>query len=807
MKKNKSSNNKTKKGNDYSISKSNYNYPAQNKNQIQNQYSINTNNSINFNFPFSHEITNQYQLNNSYGRNIFNTNTNNDNVNNYSYFNNTYTSLDDISKSFSKTIPNDSKVLKIKKITKKSMMPSNNNANITDKPKKNIMNLNNIINNDRNKNDNNMSGNDKSKNKKIEIDSNSEDSDDESGDYGNAEDDDFDNILRESINIRNTQQKLNLNNNNINQNKPEQNPFLKQNQNIVNNNIIEDKTENKVYNDMNNQFNKVIFESGKKDTKIQSQKNEDLKIHSENFYQQKNIANNNTFSYNFIDNKQDTIFSNYFYNIKNDNNENIINPDAGNNYENIYNKNNNIGKNSSSYNSLSSDNNNNNNNNNMIPTIIPETNYTKLDFNNPETKIQFINHNISIDNMLKEINFLEKLKSISNSRYSYFVEKYQKDNYFMEKEQFENIFIDEKRINVHSPLTLIFHHIFNPETHRPESDKNFFETIFTKRGDKNYTMTYDTYDLSTVPRYFDDFTYVNKLFNNFNEKDFNSFLEEIKTWKETFTFEQQFIHPLYMFRREKSITMKDVAKVYFISPYDLIIDYHSYGSDLPLSDTFIAITQYRFHCDINFDCKNGKFIFKTSGKIFNTIKIVKETLLKNTIRNESNSTNKAELQINTWPPLKSVIESEDEKNQKIVEKIYKNYLMNNLNKYSKELPKNLSKEYIDKFYRSDEDKGQKKSEAENKSQRVNENKKNILDNKINNMENNDDGDYKNDWKKELEEKNMIILKYVVIFIIFILVMKIFWSFFSGNISFRSIFNSFLVLLLGYVLIKFNLLKI
>ena len=98
-----------------------------------------------------------------------------------------------------------------------------------------------------------------------------------------------------------------------------------------------------------------------------------------------------------------------------------------------------------------------------------------------------------------------------------------------------------------------------------------------------------------------------------------------------------------MYRREKSITMKDVAKIYFISPYDLIIDYHLYGSDLPLSDTFIAITQYRFHCDIVFYYKQGKFIFKTSGQIFNTKKIVKETLLKYTIIDENNNTNKVEL--------------------------------------------------------------------------------------------------------------------------------------------------------------------
>ena len=272
--------------------------------------------------------------------------------------------------------------------------------------------------------------------------------------------------------------------------------------------------------------------------------------------------------------------------------------------------------------------------------------------------------------MLREINFFERLKSISNTRYAYFIHKYQKDNHFMEKEQFENIFIDEKNIKVDLPLTLTFHYIFNPNTLIPESGKSFFETIVTKRGDQNYLMKYNNSELIEIPKYFDNFSYVNNLFNKFDKNELNNFLEEINSWKETFSFEQQFRHPLYIFRSEKSITKKDVSRVYLISPYDLIIDYHSYGSELPLSDTFIAITQYRFHCVINYDIKKGKFIFKSSGQIFNTIKIVKETLLKKTIRNESNNTNKEELQVNTWSPLKNVIESEDKKNQKIVRQIY-----------------------------------------------------------------------------------------------------------------------------------------
>ena len=817
MKKNQSSNKNSKEIN-YPLSKSNY--LNQNLNKYQNpqsSYLSNVSNSLSYKSPLSNEITIQTQSD------ISKNNNNNNNFRQYEGFGNRTLTTSTQEMPTSSTNFKDSKSKKIPNISKTSNIPNNPKSNAYQKS----MNI---------KRDNNNKNNQKKNKLTVE-----DDSDDDSEDYGNADDDDFDNILRESINIRNTQHNLNLNNNTL-QNNPKQNenPFLNKNKNINKDNkirqkeashndnkgkmnIIDDETENKVYNTMNDYFDKIDLESDKKDKKLKINNNIDFDDNEYNLLN-KNINNNNNENINklktnlnneqkFVDlndyfgeniNKDDLIEQNTLEDNK-ENEENIIkNENIDNNNLNDYNNINkiNLGNKRKEENDLMKEghldiinydynniiNNNIHNNNNFINDDLdtPEANY-KIDLDNPETKNQFINHNIYIDNMLKEMKFLERLKSISDSRYSYFIEKYQKENFFMEKSQFENIFIDEKNIKVQSPLTLIFHYIFNPGTHLPESAKNFFETIFTKRGDKNYTMTYDQSELEKIPKYFNDFPYVNNLFNNFNRNDLTSFLEEINSWKETFTFEQQFIHPLFMFRREKSITMNDIAKVYFISPYDLIIDYHSYGSDLPLSDTFVAITQYRFHCDIVFDCKKGKFIFKTSGQIFNTIKFIKETLLKKTIRNESNNTNKDELQINTWPPLKSVIESEDQKNQKKVQKIYEKYLMNNLDKYSKELPKEYD------IFKNDNDNWNSFSD-------LNENE---------NYNENDDDAFRdnNAWKKDLEDKNMVILKYVMIFIILLLATKILWSIVSGTFSFRSIFNSFLVILLGYVLIKFHLINI
>ena len=526
-----------------------------------------------------------------------------------------------------------------------------------------------------------------------------------------------------------------------------------------------------------------------------------------------NFDNNNLDEYNIMSN-DDNINN---IDIINNNNNNIHNNNNINDFNNIFNENNNDIQNNNDFNNIINDNNiyNNNKINNNLNYIGDTDNgynnnlninndnnfmnnnlsaaLVKVDLDNPETKNQFINLSLSIDNMLKEIKFLERLKSISSARLSYFKKKYQKDYYFMESNHFENIFIDEKNVQIQSPLTLIFHYIFNPDTILPESQKNFFETIFTKRGDQNYSMKYDKFELSEVPKYFDDLSYVNNLFNNFNKNDLNLFLEEINSWKETFSFEQQFKHPLSNFRREKSITMKDVATVYFISPYDLIIDYHSLGSELPLSDTFIVITQYRFHCDINYDCKNGKFVFKTSGKIFNTLQFLKETTLKRTIRTESNTTNKEELQINTWSPLKSIIEYEDKRNQEIVENIYEKYLLNNLNKYSKQLPP----EY-DIFNAGNEENWNSFSDNNDNKNDIYSQNQNVYDYGADNYYG-----YYRFSKRDIEDRNMILLKYIAYFIIFLLVCQILWALTYGRFSFRTLFNSFIVILLGYLLIKFR----
>ena len=397
----------------------------------------------------------------------------------------------------------------------------------------------------------------------------------------------------------------------------------------------------------------------------------------------------------------------------------------------------------------------------------------------------------------------------------------------MNKEEFENIFINEKNINIKYPLTLIFHYIFNPNTIHIESNKNFFETIYTKRGDQDYSMTYNENDLKDIPKYFNDLNYVNNLFNNFNKNDLDTFLNGIKTWKKLFMFEQKFKYTIKHFIRVKNMNLHDVARVYFVSPLDLIVDYHSYGSNFPMADVFVAITQYRFHCDINFNKKKGIFEFITTGTIYNTIKLVKKTLLEKTIINESNSTNKTELQINIWPNLKAIIEKENLKNKEIANMIFENHLKNNLHKYSTEKTdefdnfndfeqnqidnKNIN-DYNNEFNLNHinnlnnikiEDDSEKWNSFSEESEVLENKNININNNKISSECYNKERinkDYKVKNNKKMSKKKRI-LKYGVFFIFLLFIIKIILRIGRENFSLESLFYILLIIAIGIILVK------
>ena len=355
-------------------------------------------------------------------------------------------------------------------------------------------------------------------------------------------------------------------------------------------------------------------------------------------------------------------------------------------------------------------------------------------YKDPKLKNNLLNRSKDIFMMLNDIHFFDRLNQATKERMDLFEKEFKKGLYFRPPEEFDNIFINEKDINSTSPLTLIFHYIFNPKTIIREYPhwKSFFETIFTMRGDYNLVLLYDKLDIEKIPKYFNDFDYVNNLFNNYNKNDLDLFLKSIETWSKTFKFQINFVHPIKkLMIGPDRITIRDVAIIYFISPTDLIVDYHTFGSDFPFAETFVSTSQYRFHCDIKFNKNLGRFSFKTSAIVYNKVTLLRAFSLEDILKTEANKNNKTELQINTWEPFRIVIEKKSKEHEIEANKIFLKNLRNNIFSYSDKKPEDYEIESVEESSTSENE-----SSSEEKV-----GKKNNKKLKIKNKENNNDNLY------------------------------------------------------------------
>jgi len=325
-------------------------------------------------------------------------------------------------------------------------------------------------------------------------------------------------------------------------------------------------------------------------------------------------------------------------------------------------------------------------------------------YKNPSIKNNLINRSKEVFQMLNEIHFFDRLNQVTKERMELFEKEFKKGLYFKSPEEFDNIFINEKDINSTSPLTLIFHYIFNPKTRIKEYPhwESFFVTIFTMRGDYDLVLLYDILDIDKIPKYFNDFDYVNNLFNNYNKNDLDLFLKSIETWTKTFKFGLSFVHPIkkLMIGPER-ISIRDDAIVYFISPTDLIVDYHTFCSDFPFAETFVSSSQYRFHCDIKFNKSLGRFTFKTSAIVYNKVTLLRAFTLEDILKSEANKNNKIELQINTWEPFRIVVETESKENEIAANKIFLKNLKNTIFSYSDKKPEDYDIESMEESSSSD----------------------------------------------------------------------------------------------------------
>ena len=325
-------------------------------------------------------------------------------------------------------------------------------------------------------------------------------------------------------------------------------------------------------------------------------------------------------------------------------------------------------------------------------------------YKNPSIKNNLLNRSKEVFQMLNEIHFFDRLNQATKERMALFEKEFKKGLYFKSPEEFDNIFINEKDIKSTSPLTLIFHYIFNPKTRIKEYPhwESFFVTIFTLRGDYDLVPLYDILDIDKIPKYFNDFDYVNNLFNNYNKNDLDLFLKSIETWTKTFKFKLSFIHPIkkLMIGPER-ISIRDDVIVYFISPTDLIVDYHTFCSDFPFAETFVSSSQYRFHCDIKFNKSLGRFSFKTSAIVYNKVTLLRAFTLEDILKSEANKNNKTELQINTWEPFRIVVETESKENEIEANKIFLKNLKNTIFSYGDKKPEDYGIESMEESSSSD----------------------------------------------------------------------------------------------------------
>ena len=369
------------------------------------------------------------------------------------------------------------------------------------------------------------------------------------------------------------------------------------------------------------------------------------------------------------------------------------------------------------------------------------------------------------------MNFFSNLNSITSKRMNIFEKEYSNDPiFFLREKEFDYCIINEKDLGIEGPLTIIFHYIFSPYTMIKQfpQKKSFFENIYIQRGDINVNINYEQYQKELIPIYFDDLDYVANLFYNIEEEELEDFLSEIENWNKKIKFELTFVHPMKkLMIGPDRITMKDIITIYFISPTDLIIENHSYGSDFPFSDTFVSIIQYRFHCDFNFNIQKGYFEFKTSIKLLHTVKILKKLYLESALKIEAFKKNKIEINNHVFNPLVLVVKDESKNFCEMAIKLFQENLRRNLHKFNQ-----LSQEILD----------EEKKDNLKIIQNNNIEKFQVINNLNNNFSYNKNNNFKDD------DSNMTF--YSMFGIIFVLFFKILMeqnSFFDCVLSFIIIF--------------------
>ena len=423
-----------------------------------------------------------------------------------------------------------------------------------------------------------------------------------------------------------------------------------------------------------------------------------------------------------------------------------------------------------------------NNNNNFIGKA--KKNLFKSTQNNlpinEKLKNQFINRNLDISQKLNKIKFLQNLEQESQNRMQLFEKEFENDIYYRKKDFYNNDFIKNYEIEKNVPLTLIFYYLLNPkiEINQFSLKKNFIESALKLHGYKNIKMIYDENIFNTIPKFFKDLNYVNNIFQTFDINKLNKFVNEIKNWKKAFELE-------ILYEDVNNNKINDKIKVYLISPQDITIDY---------SNSSQSFAEFNLHSDIYYDPNKGRFAFKTLANVFNKCQDLSQF----------------EFLGELWERAKVVINDEAQKNKINVDKIFKEYLKQNLYKYK------TSINYITKDENEDEEKENLIDKSlTNKNNSNNNNIEKYISKEINKDDkiiNNNSKKIENEQIKEkFENTNEIInnrdkakeqiLFYGVLLSFFIFIFKTVLSIELGTFSFETCFNIIIIIIIGFMLFK------
>ena len=396
-----------------------------------------------------------------------------------------------------------------------------------------------------------------------------------------------------------------------------------------------------------------------------------------------------------------------------------------------------------------------------------------------------------ITKMLEEIEFQKKLEQITNERMEIISKEYRDDKkaIFLPQSNFKLKYIDI--IFEDCPLFIPFYVLCNINSKLEEykTQKGFFESLFTERGDTEVKFEEIPEFSKNIPQYFNNGDYTMNLFSQFNKEDIENFLNDVQNWSLKYEAGCNAVHKVKKVPFGPSrVILKNRYVAYFVSPTCLIFDDMSYTTGFQFCDNFFPLFRYKFDCKIKFNEYKSKFEFKTNLKILYTTIFVADFWLKSAVdsktKADTEQTIKGEVIDKLSESLNIYINKFKEIFDRSTEETFQRKIELKQNMITGEIEEEILDGVDDEEKKDEEEKDNKEENKENAISEQNNN--NGINGKIN----------------EFIEKYKL---YILIGIVAITFIEIIHSFFSkgkGTFAINTIFNLIILASIFY-LFKFK----